>query len=282
VFDNCVLTDWDCVFDNCVLTDWDCVLCCQAEVQSLFGTPGAAAATVRLCPGRGFCFVDFPDPAAALAALAVGRAATPPLQLHGCELSLGWADSARGGGATGALLTDPPAADSRVLFVGGLSPEVTAAELGALFGRVLSVPAGSVTVRRPAGRPFAFVQLSSHSLAAAAVARAGEELRPLEVGWARVRAGDSGGGDCWFCLSSPSVKVRPSVCLCDVCCVYFESVSVFLCLSLCVVCLSLCVVSVSVCCVCQWWVCVLCDCEQWYSIVAVHSTVSTLVSVLMS
>ena len=175
--------------------------------------------------GRSFCFVDMRSYEAAAEAVQRGRQPGGGYTLKGKTLNVGWARTAvatvdgaqRGGQPEIATVRVPPSKDATTLFVGNLSPTVTTQHIAALFST-------SVTpqVHRPEGKNYAFVEFPNHPAARQAYDSAcpmgtdgapGQVLllgQPVSVGWAKGRSALSAnsGGDCWFCLGSPSVKAH--------------------------------------------------------------------------
>lgn len=76
----------------------------------------------------------------------------------------------------------PPTPDAKTLFVGGLTIDTTDSDILGAFP-------GSSTVRKASGKPFAFVEFSSHEDASKVVTistRKGYNIRGrnLSIGWA--------------------------------------------------------------------------------------------------
>ena len=174
--------------------------------------------------GRSFCFVDICSHDAAAEAVQRGRQPGGGYTLKGKVLNVGWAktavasvDGAPRGQPEIATVREPPSKDATTLFIGNLSPTVTTQHIAALFST-------SVTpqVHRPEGKNYAFVEFPNHTTARQAYDSAcpvgtdgtpGQVLllgQPVSVGWAKGRSALSAnsGGDCWFCLGSPSVKAH--------------------------------------------------------------------------
>lgn len=198
--------------------------------------------------GKSFCFVRFDSHRSARQILEESKQA--PITYLDKQLSLGWTtkdrelsssagsdslDAARDYSRRQVLLA-PPSVDSTTLFLGGLPPSTTEKNIEDIFGDRLSV----ISVRRPAGRDFAFVEFDSHEMASRAMADLGanstslppvcKEIQTGEFnsgivasqkhvliggqqvafGWARGRPAErmtSHDGDCWFCLKSPTLTV---------------------------------------------------------------------------
>lgn len=92
------------------------------------------------------------------------------------------------GQSTRALNTVAPSDFAKVLFVGGLHPNTKESEVYDAFP-------DCVSIRRPDGKGFAFVEFSSHD-AASRVMRGAPPIirgRPLSVGWAKEKGPDTNG-----------------------------------------------------------------------------------------
>ena len=192
---------------------------------------------VNRIPGKTFAFVEMDSYESAMR--VVSRSIKENFKLLGKVLTIGWAkgdpnlhDVVR------SRYMPPPMSDSRVLFVGQLSSEADDDAVRELLAGQGVGRADIVAIRRPAGKDYAFVELSSAELAHTTMRRLCEEERGkstqmfvvsmllnlfggcyivvagrrVSVGWAKGKPADANNSsaDCWFCLASPSLKVWPA------------------------------------------------------------------------
>jgi RNA recognition motif-containing protein len=97
-----------------------------------------------------------------------------------------------------------------VLFIGNLPASATEAQVTELF-----TGCSIISVKRPQGRDYAFVEFTTPADAQRAAQQSHEAELSLEnhvllVGWAKGRAAAQSdqSSECWFCLASAFVKVR--------------------------------------------------------------------------
>ncbi|KAJ1440810.1 CwfJ C-terminus 1-domain-containing protein-like protein [Ochromonadaceae sp. CCMP2298] len=210
----------------------------EASLQSMSPLlPGLVS--FRKVVGKAFGFAEFEDYAAAMA--VVTRSIGQPLLFRGLPLGIGWANQGErrepgNGTGTGTgtgtanihgngngngnsfgndRVMEPPSSAARVLFLGNLPADATEEDILQLFAQ-----GGLTSVKRPEGKPYAFLEFAGHAQAREAM-RAGEggegegeglqlHGRTVGLGWAKGRAADKAtqSADCWFCLASPQVKVH--------------------------------------------------------------------------
>lgn len=147
--------------------------------------------------GKLFAFVEFYSYEQAMAVIT--KSINERIVLDGNPLVIGWAKVPR--------LAQPHPIDCKVLFIGNIPKEATDKD-------VESICDGWISVRRPAGRDYAFIEFRSpeeaiewsQKLISSNILLKGSLL---QVGWAKGKAADKldQGSDCWFCLASPSIKV---------------------------------------------------------------------------
>lgn len=179
-------------------------------------------ASVNKPPGKSYAFVEFESYDAAMAVITQSIAEPRALQLQSMPLIIGWAKGdAAGDGRSRGVIGEPPSASANVLFVGNLPTSATEEQVSALF-----TDCRIISVKRPQGREYAFVEFSSPADAqrAAQQSQATELIlddHVLLVGWAKGRAAAQSdqSADCWFCLASQFVKVDYCGCrlLCALC-----------------------------------------------------------------
>lgn len=182
---------------------------------------------VQVVPGKSFAFVQFINFNYAMAVIT--RSLNENIKLQGRPLIIGWSKSG-GSSSKSSLLMEPPYPDCKVLFLGNVGELTSVAEITAALSQ--SVPllgqangdssqgeAGIVSIRKPSGRNYAFVEFDSNAAAATMLERITEGAvklagnssgHALSAGWAKGRAAEQEDqcADCWFCLASPSVKVH--------------------------------------------------------------------------
>lgn len=154
--------------------------------------------------GRSYSFVDFASHALAMAViLAVSQ---QPVVYQHKTLHIGWAKANQlanegggeggggGGGVVGGGRRDRNSSavnvgqDSKTLFVGSLPPAALVIDLEQLFGTA------AVSVRKPDGKSYAFVEFRSHAEAAAIVEQAEASVAAAEAARMDDHA-DSAAGD---------------------------------------------------------------------------------------
>jgi len=157
--------------------------------------------------GKSYAFVEFENYDAAMAVITQSISEPRSMVLQATPLVIGWAkgEHATGPGAD-RLLLEAPSATSKVLFVGHLPLTATSEQLTALF-----TDCGTISVKRPEGRDYAFLEFANTNEAQKAM-KLGQlvlEDQELLVGWAKGRAAERStqSAECWFCLASPVVKV---------------------------------------------------------------------------
>jgi RNA recognition motif-containing protein len=218
----------------------------DANLQSMTSLlPGLV--TFHKVDKKAFGFAEFQDYAAAMA--VVTRSIGQPLLFRGLPLSIGWANQGEkkepGNGAlTGAAtwnvngngngssenygndrVMEPPSSAARVLFLGNVPADATEEDILKLFATDGS---GLTSVKRPEGKPYAFLEFGVHAQAkeamrssysvvqeacggeGAVVSKLQLKDRVVGLGWAKGRAADKAtqSADCWFCLASAQVKVH--------------------------------------------------------------------------
>lgn len=163
--------------------------------------------------GKSYAFVDFESYDAAMAVVTKSINEPRAMVLQGAPLVIGWAkgDVHTADGKL-RLMLEPPSSTSQVLFVGNLPADATEEAVSALF-----TGCKVLTVKRPEGRDYAFVEFATPADAQKGMAlSASTELSlsdcVLQVGWAKGQAADKSNqsAECWFCLASPVVKVCSS------------------------------------------------------------------------
>jgi RNA recognition motif-containing protein len=169
---------------------------------------------IRRPPGKAFAFVEFVSHEAAKN--VVDQAARRGLNVQGRTLTVGWAkgkeEDGRAGGENDRAAAQepqlvPPSEDAKTLFIAGLtafdaSPDAVQPEgtdehplkiaLDKLFP-------GVVSVNKPAGKSYAFVEFENYDAAMAVVTKSIQEPRSLTlqgtalvIGWAK---GDGASGE---------------------------------------------------------------------------------------
>lgn len=161
-------------------------------------------ANVLFPSNKTFAFLDFESYADAMEALS--STLTHQISLKGRPIVVGWS---RHGGAKAASHAHPPDPDCKVLFVGNLDGKVTDEDIRKLWSSVTVE-----SIRRPAGRDYAFVEFSSPADAQQAMETiCSEDVilndQQLKFGWAKGKpaAQSDESKECWFCLASPMLKV---------------------------------------------------------------------------
>lgn len=120
---------------------------------------------------------------------------------------MGVARQGAGGGSKSGLQQQPPSADARTLFVGGVS-NVKDHDFHTAFG-------GIVSVKQPPGKNFAFVEFESHAAALAVMTSSTSPMgvsvrgRPVSVGWAAGRQGQGSSQNHYSAVSSTSLQSAP-------------------------------------------------------------------------
>jgi hypothetical protein len=124
---------------------------------------------------------------------------------HGCGSPGSWSrGGGRGGGQQLSLQQQPPSADAKTLFVGGVS-NCKDRDFHTVFS-------GITSVKQPPGKNFAFVEFESHAAAQAVMTAATLPMgvsvrgRPVSVGWAAGRQGQGqqpGHSSCVALQSAP-------------------------------------------------------------------------------
>jgi RNA recognition motif-containing protein len=178
----------------------------HAALSKLF--PGIV--TVNKPPGKPYAFVDFEDYDAAMAVVTKSIAEPRAYVLQGTPLIIGWAKGDAAGEGRRCLVGEPPSATANVLFIGNLPASATEAQVTELF-----TGCSIISVKRPQGRDYAFVEFTTPADAQRAAQQSHETELSLEnhvllVGWAKGRAAAQSdqSSECWFCLASAFVKVR--------------------------------------------------------------------------
>jgi RNA recognition motif-containing protein len=182
---------------------------------------------IRLIPNKPYAFVDFKSNEFAQEVINNHSSDNNSILFEGQPVTIGWAKSSFSDSdnldengnrkkreRTKAELS-PPYPDSKTLFVGSMPESATEDDIEQLF-----TDYGNVSVRRPEGKQFAFVEFQSPRNAAIAInngAANGSQLllkgQELWLGWAKGRPADkhnpfSHDADCWFCLASKAIKIH--------------------------------------------------------------------------
>lgn len=179
----------------------------QSAIHSALNKIFPGVVSVDQPKGKSYAFVEFESYEAAMAVVTQSISEPRAMVLQSTPLIIGWAkgDHATGPGAD-RLLLEPPSSTSKVLFIGNLPDSATDEQLIALFA-----DCGTISVKRPEGRDYAFLEFAN-TLEAQKAMKLGElslDNHVLLVGWAKGRAAERSNqsAECWFCLASPVVKV---------------------------------------------------------------------------
>lgn len=87
--------------------------------------------------GKGYVFVEFSSNDAAN--MVVQYTKDDPISFQGKQLIINWAKGDSSISSSGAINLVPPSSDARTLFVGGLSPSVTAGDIQNTFKEAISI-----------------------------------------------------------------------------------------------------------------------------------------------
>ena len=159
----------------------------------------AGAVHVNRPRNKPFAFVDFASNAEAEALLL--QSLKEGVIIGDCPVTIGWAKPHEE-----VTVINPLVAQSKTLFVGNLSSTATIEDVKLLFPNLKSM-------HRPEGKNFGFAEFDSmeetrvimdhYGSNASAYIVAGENVK---LGWAKDMV-QTHSQECWFCLSSPSIKV---------------------------------------------------------------------------
>eukprot|EP00598_Pedospumella_elongata_P007747 CAMPEP_0184985492 /NCGR_PEP_ID=MMETSP1098-20130426/14143_1 /TAXON_ID=89044 /ORGANISM="Spumella elongata, Strain CCAP 955/1" /LENGTH=898 /DNA_ID=CAMNT_0027509581 /DNA_START=8 /DNA_END=2704 /DNA_ORIENTATION=- len=179
-----------------------------SAIHSALGKLFPGVVSVDQPKGKSYAFVEFESYEAAMAVVTQSINEPRVMVLQNTPLIIGWAKGDHGTGpGADRLLLEPPSATSKVLFIGNLPASATDEQLTALFAEC-----GAISVKRPEGRDYAFLEFANTQEAQKAM-KLGEltlDEHVLLVGWAKGRAAERSNqsAECWFCLASPVVKVH--------------------------------------------------------------------------
>lgn len=195
-------------FDATAVTD---VPTDVSPIQAALSQVMPGVVSVEKAAGKSYAFVEFENYEAAMAVVTKSIHEPRSMVLQGAPLVIGWAkgDIHTPDGKM-RLMLEPPSSTSQVLFVGNVPAAAPEEALTALFAGCQVL-----TVRRPEGRDYAFVEFATPEEAQKGMALAAStELLlldcVLQVGWAKGKAAEKSNqsAECWFCLASPVVKVN--------------------------------------------------------------------------
>lgn len=159
----------------------------------------SGAVHVHRPKNKPFAFVDFTSNAEAEALLL--QSLKEGVIIADCPVTIGWAKPHEE-----VTVINPLIAQSKTLFVGNLTLTATIEDVKLLFPNLKSL-------HRPEGKNFGFAEFDSteetrvimdhYGSNASAYIVAGENVK---LGWAKDMV-QTHSQECWFCLSSPTVKV---------------------------------------------------------------------------
>eukprot|EP01038_Epipyxis_sp_PR26KG_P007785 gene7785-10575_t len=142
-----------------------------------------------------------------------------PYAIDGKPLLIGWALPNSSNGMNDKRILTPPSRDSKVLFIGGLSDNITNDDIMNIFtinnNNEVIIPKNIVSIQRPVGKDFAFIEFINHVEALNVMNFISENYnfemllheKKILFGWAKGKAAESiEDHNCWFCLASPEVK----------------------------------------------------------------------------
>lgn len=159
---------------------------------------------VEAQPGKNFCFVEFETYTSAMEIITKSIHST--IQFKDKALIIGWSKAKN---AASAILTEAPTPQSKVLYFGNLH-NISTSDLDSFLQLF-----GQVSIRKPDGKDYAFIDFPSNDVACEAMNKLIENDliingTKVKIGWAKGKAADESNQsmDCWFCLASPSIKVK--------------------------------------------------------------------------